>query len=367
MERSKKIIRTSIVGIIVNLILVLFKMLVGMVTGSIAIILDAVNNMGDALSSIITIVGTKLAGKAPDNKHPYGYGRIEYLTSVIIAAIVLMAGATSLRESIDKVLHPQSANYTVVSLVIIAVGVVAKFLCGRYVKGIGEKLDAQSLIASGSDAFFDSILSSATFAAAVVSMIWGISLEGILGLVISLIIIKAGIEMMMETIHCIIGERVDQELTNAVKAKTRTIKGVRGAYDLTLHNYGPTETIGSIHVEVDDNMTAHEIHHLTHQITKAIYDEFRIILTVGIYASNTSDPKVVAFREKAAQIATGHEGVLQTHGFYMDEEIKTVMFDVVMDFKIDEKTILGQIYKELEQEFPGYHFEISKDTFYSDI
>ena len=184
-QRERKIIHTSLVGIGVNLVLVLFKAALGFVTGSIAILLDAVNNLSDALSSIITIIGTRLAGRRPDRKHPYGYGRVEYLTAVIIAVIVLMAGITSLKESAFKVISPEKASYSVVSLVIIAVAIAAKLLVGRYVKRVGEEINAQSLVASGSDALFDAILSLGTLIAAAASMIWGLSLEGILGVIIS--------------------------------------------------------------------------------------------------------------------------------------------------------------------------------------
>ena len=154
MERNKKIIQTSVIGIASNLVLILFKMGVGLVAHSIAIILDAINNLGDVLSMVITIIGTKLASKAPDKKHPYGYGRIEYISSILISFIILAAGLISVRESVTKIVNPEPAEYTYVSLIIIAAAVVGKFLSGRYIKSVGEKINAQSLVASGSDAFF---------------------------------------------------------------------------------------------------------------------------------------------------------------------------------------------------------------------
>lgn len=366
MERCKTIIRTSIIGIVVNLVLVLFKMAVGFLSNSIAIILDAVNNLGDALSSIITIIGTKLAGKAPDKKHPYGYGRIEYLTSVLIAVIVLLAGITSIRESVIKILSPEQANYSVVSLIIIAVAVIVKFLCGKYVKSVGEKIHAQALEASGSDALFDSILSLGTLVAAVISMVWHISLEGILGLVISIIIVKAGIEMLIETLNSIIGVRTDRELSEALKEKVNSFDEVRGAYDLTLHNYGPMEIIGSIHIEVDDTMTARELHKLTRMITETVYHEFGIILTVGIYASNTSDEQVMELKGRLEEIISRYPAVLQMHGFYAEPETKTATFDLVIDFSADSQEVQGKILAEIQPLYPKYHFMIIIDSDYSD-
>ncbi len=365
-NRNQKIIRTSVIGIVVNLVLVVFKLIVGLMADSIAIVLDAVNNLGDALSSIITIIGAKLAGKAPDKKHPYGYGRIEYLTSVLIAVIVLMAGLTSIRESLDKVLHPQPASYTAVSLVILAVAVAVKFLCGRYVKAVGEEIHAQSLVAAGSDAFFDSILSLATLAAAVASILWQVSLEGILGLAISLIILKAGVEMLLETLNSIIGERADSELSEKLKEKINAYPEVRGAYDLTLHNYGPTEIIGSVHIEVDDSLTAREIHRLTRQITTEVYLEFGIVLTVGIYASNTSDEKLMEVRRYLERLVGEQEEILQMHGFYGDSESRNITFDLIVDFRADAQRVKEEVLGRLREKYPSVRFDIVLDSDYSD-
>ena len=366
MDRSKKIIRSSLVGVGVNLVLVLFKAAVGLATNSIAVILDAVNNFSDALSSVITIVGTKLSGKAPDKKHPYGYGRIEYLTSVIIAVIVLLAGVTSLRESIDKTIHPQDAEYSAVTLVIIAVAVLVKFFCGRYVKGVGKKINSGSLIASGSDAFFDAILSFATLIAGILNLLWGWRLEGPLGIVISLIIVKAGIEMLLETLNSIIGVRADKELTDALKETINSYPEVQGAYDLTLHNYGPTRIIGSVHVQLPDNMTAKQIHALTRRITYDVYLKHGIILTVGIYASDDSSPELTAVRQTLTEAVAARPEILQMHGFYGDAEQKTVSFDLIVDFKADAEKVRGEICREMTERYPEYRFDIILDSDYSD-
>ena len=364
-DRDRKIVHTSLVGIGVNLVLVLFKAVLGFVTGSIAILLDAVNNLSDALSSIITIIGTRLAGRAPDKKHPYGYGRVEYLTSVIIAVIVLMAGITSLKESALKVIAPEEASYSIVSLVIIAVAIAAKLLVGRYVKKVGEEINAQSLVASGSDALFDAILSLGTLIAAAVSMFWGLSLEGIIGVIISVFILKAGFEMLMETLNSIIGIRTDPALSEKLKAKVCSYAGVLGAYDLTLHNYGPTEIIGSVHIEVPDEMTAREIHSLSRQITAGVLTEFGIILTVGIYAANTSG-EFGGIRKAVEEVAAKRPEILQMHGFYAQPEQKRIMFDLIVDFQADAKEIRNRVLAELNYLYPDWHFDIILDSDYSD-
>ncbi len=362
MDRSREIVKVSIVGILANLVLVAFKAFVGLVSGSIAVILDAVNNLSDALSSVITIVGTKLAGKAPDKKHPYGYGRIENISSVTIAVIVLLAGLAAFKESVEKIIHPEEADYSVVSLIIIAAAVVVKLLLGRYVKGRGEKLNSQSLIASGSDALFDAAISASTLVAAAVSLIWHISIEGWLGAVIAVIIIKSGVEILLESLNSIIGQRVDSELAVKLKEYVNSFPEVRGAYDLSLHHYGPEKVIGSVHVELPDDMTARQIHTLTRQISEGVYRDFGIILTVGIYASNTAGGEGEAMRAALEQIAGSYPEFRQLHGFYVEQEEKRVSFDLILSFGCDAAAIRDEIVKRIGQQYPGYTFYAVLDS-----
>ena len=235
-DREKTIVRTSVIGIIANVLLAAFKAAVGIISNSIAVTLDAVNNLSDALSSVITIIGAKLGAKKPDKKHPLGYGRIEYLSSMIVAAIVLYAGITSLVEYVKKIIHPEAADYGMVSLIIIAVAIIVKLLLGRYVKKQGEKVNSGALVASGNDASFDAILSASVLASAIVFLIWGISLEAYVGVIISIVIIKAGIEMMIETLNDIIGQRGDAEVSKQIKRLVNEEPEVRGAYELNVFN-----------------------------------------------------------------------------------------------------------------------------------
>lgn len=363
MSRQAKIVKTSIIGIVVNLILVAFKATIGILVNSIAITLDAVNNLTDALSSIITIIGTKLAGKAPDKDHPYGYGRIEYFTAVIIAAIVLWAGVTSFMESWPKIFNPDVTSYTTVSLIIIAVAVVVKFVLGRYVKNVGEEINSQALVASGSDAFFDAILSLSTLVAAIISVYFNISLEGILGVVISIVIVKAGIDILRETVDSMLGERIDSELSRKIKASVCEFPEVYGAYDLSLHNYGPEDMQGSVHVEVDDTLTALEIHTLTRNIAFKIFEEYSIILTVGIYARND---KYNDIRDDIYEIASKYEEVLEVHGFIVNEDIKLITFDIIVDFDADREAIKDDILTQIKNKHPEFNYCIIDDYDVSD-
>ena len=324
-SREKTIIRTSIIGIIANVFLAAFKAVIGIMTHSIAIVLDAVNNISDAGSSLITIVGTKLAGKEPDKKHPFGYGRIEYLSAMIISVIVLYAGITSFVESVKQILHPETPEYNTISLIIVAVAVAVKVLLGRYVKSIGEKVNSDSLINSGEDATLDSVISASTLVAAGIFMIFHISLEAWLGAIISVVIIKSGIEMLQDTISKILGEQNDPELAREIKNTVTSFPDVQGAYDLVLNNYGPDAWNGSIHIEVPDTYTADQLDLLIRKIQMAVYKKHRVALTaIGVYSVNTKDAEVIEMKRRVREIVFAHPDVKQIHGFYLVKEEKTM-------------------------------------------
>ena len=364
MSRDRIIIRTSIIGIAANVFLALFKAAVGIMSHSIAIVLDAVNNISDAASSLITIVGTKLAGKDPDRKHPFGYGRIEYLTAMIIAVIVVYAGLTSFTESVKKIIEPETADYSAVTLVIVAVGVLVKIVLGRYVKKIGEKVNSDSLINSGEDATLDSVISASTLVAAVIFIFFHISLEAWLGVVISLIIIKSGVEMLRDTLSELLGERAGIELSNSIKKTVKSFPDVSGAYDLILNNYGPDTFNGSVHIEVPDSYSADELDDLIRRITTAVFEKHNVILTaVGVYSVNTKDAHVIKVREDIRSIVMADPNIVGMHGFYISEDRKEIRFDMVFSFNTpDRRTLYHEIVNKLNEKYPGYDLRIGIDS-----
>ena len=362
-NREKTIVKTSIIGILTNVLLVGFKAFVGLMSNSIAIILDAVNNLSDALSSVVTIIGAKLGAKQPDKKHPLGYGRIEYLSSMIVAALVLYAGITSLVESIKKIIRPEAAEYGTVTLVIISVAIVVKLILGLYVKKQGKKVNSGALVASGSDAMFDAILSASVLASAIVCLIWGVSLEAYVGVVIAGFIIKAGVEMMIETLNDIIGKREDAETTKELKQIICEEESVLGAYDVTLFNYGPNRNYGSVHVELPDTLTVDDVDRITRRIQVDVYQKTGVILTgIGVYSYNTPNDEAAQMRNKVQETVLSHEWALQMHGFYADTEKKTARFDVVMSFDVDRKEALETMYKEICGMYPDYEIVIVPDV-----
>ncbi len=366
-NRDKIIIRTSIIGIAANVLLAGFKAAVGILAHSIAVTMDAVNNLSDAGSSLITIIGTKLAGKQPDKKHPWGYGRIEYLSAMLIAVIVLYAGVTSLSESVKKIISPELPDYSAVSLVIVSAGVLVKILLGQFVKKTGEKVNSDALVNSGTDALMDSIISASTLAAAVIYLLFHVSLEAWLGAVISAVIIKSGIEMLKDTLSEILGERISPETAKAVRKCILSFPEISGVYDMIFHDYGPDRINCSAHIEILDTMTADRIDQLQRDITMKLFQEQNIILTaLSVYAVNTRDSHVKEIRNQIYKTVLNLEHVIQVHGFYLNEAEKRMQFDVIVDFDAEDRTaVYQQVMQNVSSLYPEYQLLCTLDTDFS--
>ena len=367
-DREKTIVRTGIIGIVANILLASFKALVGVAIHSTAMVLDAVNNFSDVLSSVVTIIGTKIASRKPDKKHPLGHGRVEYLAQMIIAALILYAGITALWESIKKIIDPVDPDHSAVSLGIISVAIVVKIFLGLYVKKQGKKAKSDLLISSGTDALFDAILSTAVLISAVILIFFKFNIEAYVSIIISLFILKAGFGIIKEAVDDMLGHRVETEYTKKVKETVTTFPEVYGAYDIVLHNYGPDRYLGSVHIEVDDRMTADKIDSLTRNITGKVYEETGIILTaVGIYSNNSSDERLMKMRKDITELVVDHKHILQLHGFYVDEEKKRITFDVVVDFEEqDREGLIAHIKNDVKNVLPEYELVVAIDSDISD-
>jgi len=367
-SREKQIIRVSIIGIVANVFLAGFKFAVGFFARSVAIMADALNNASDVLSSVVTIIGTKLAGRAAGKAHPFGHGRVEYITAAIISGIVLYAGITALIESVSRIINPVEPEHSAVSLGVVAAGVIVKIVLGRYVKSQGEKLSSDSLKNSGADALMDSAVSSTTLIGALAFMFAGLNLEAWLGVFISIMIIKAAVDMFMETTSKILGEREDSELTRAIKETICETEGVYGAYDLILTNYGPDKLIGSVHIEVPDTWTAGKIDETSREIMHRVAMKNHIALSaIGVYSHNTTDKRASEIRENVTRAAMSQKYVLQVHGFYCNIDEKTIRFDVVADFAAPStEDIHKKVTDAVRKLYPEYELTVQIDSDFSD-
>lgn len=368
MERNKIIIRTSIMGIGVNILLVLCKALIGLFSNSIAILLDALNNFSDVISSLITIMGTKLAGREADEEHPFGHGRYEYISAIIIAVLVMYAGITSIIESIKKILKPELPRYEWLSLWIILVAVITKILLSIYLKKVGKKINSNSLIMSGIDAKFDAFISVSTLVAALIFLYTGISTEPYLALLISILLMKSGYAMLTDTLSFILGKRVDTEKARRVRECILSVDGVEAVYDLVFNDYGPDSMLATAHIEVERELKAYEIDEMTRDIIDLVYQKEKIVMpAIGIYAKPSDDRESEKILDKIRRLIFKHTHILQIHGFTVNFEKKLIRFDIIVGFEEKNREKLYQeIKEEVEKACSGFEVQIMMDINHSD-
>ena len=368
-KREKGIVATSSIGIGGNVVLVAMKAIIGIITGSIALIVDAVNNLTDALSSIITIIGTKLSNKKPDRKHPYGHGRVEYVTSTIIGALILFAGGMAIYESIVSIIdhfkNGTMPEFTNISLIIISVAILIKLGLGIFYRIRAKQLNSDVLKASGLDALFDAILSLGTLVSAIVALFANTYIEGYVGIAIGLFILRSGFGVVRDSISQIIGQRIDDETTTKIKHEIAEVPGVDGVYDLILNSYGTNKFIGSVHIGVKNDISAVDIMDLEKKISGLMYFKHNIIMTVGIYAQDTEDEETQEMLTYLLGAIKENPNILQVHGFYINREINIVSFDIVLSF--DEKDPEGAaeaIRQNIKVQFPKYNYICNIDYDY---
>ena len=362
-SREKVIAQTGIIGIITNIGLSIMKAVFGIIANSISIILDAVNNLSDVLSSLITVIGIKLAGKRPNKKHPLGYGRFEYVSSLVVGIVIIATAIMALSESIKKLITPEDTNYTTTTLIILSVSIAVKIALGIYTYYKGKKVNSSALRGSGIDALSDAVITTSTLVGAIICMHTKVNIDGYLGIVISIFIFKAGFDLLFENIGELLGKRLSPDMSKALKTTILKFPEAIGVYDIFVENFGPNKYMGSAHIEIDSKMTANEIDDLTRKISYAVYEEHHIILTIGIYSIETSDEEIVNLRKEAFKIILSHDYVIQVHGFKCYKDKKLVTIDVVQDFKNKEqKELLEHLKSDLKEKFPDYEFILIQDV-----
>ena len=362
MERHEKIIKISLIGVAVNAGLAAVKILVGIATQSIAISNDGINDLTDTCSSLLTAAGTKLSVRRPDRKHPFGYGRVEYLTSLVVAFLIGVVGVLAFRGAIATIVGGIRAHYGALDLILLTVALLVKLCLGFFLRAMGKKTDSIALIGSGTDALADGSITSCTIVSALLNLFFGLHIESYLAIVVSVFILKAGVELLAESLNPIIGERESTEVMKELRGEVMQHPEVLGVYDIILNNYGHGKKIGSLHIEVDDDMTAAQIHRLTRRVTEEIFAKYGILLTIGIYASNTRDPEAARLFDTILNVCRKQEGIVQVHGFFADWERKCVSFDMVTDFRSDGQKLRAEVLKELKESCPALRFDVALDV-----
>lgn len=365
--RTKDITRAGIIGILANIGLALVKIAIGSITGSVAVVSDAVNNLSDAGSSVLTILGSFLAGKDPDEKHPYGYGRIEYITGLVISILVLVVGVEFLQTSIKAILHPNQVKFSGITIGIMILTLGIKLLLGFYTKGVGKRASSPALIASGTEALGDCAVTAVTVIAAVIALATDVAVDGYAGLIVSGFVLYSGIRLVFDTFNDIIGKRYDKEVASILYSEIEAVPMIKGAYDLILHNYGPERYIGSVNVEIEDYHTVAELSDVLLPLQALINQKYGIFLVFGFYSVNTKDTDTVVDREHLWELLKTNPDILNFHAFYIDRQEKRLRFDVTVSFRVKDNALFRQeLIALLEKDYPNYTYMINIDHRYGE-
>lgn len=354
---------TSGLGIFVNIAMALIKVFIGLLVSSIAIISEGVNSAADAMSALITLVGAKLAQKHPDEKHPFGYGRIEYLVSLVIAVLILVTGIQMVISSVKLIFHPEELSISYVALAIVAGTAVIKFFLGIYTIKMGKKADSSALIGVGMEGRNDSFASVITIVSSLLFLIFHVSVDAYAGILISLLIIKAGLEVLKDTISDILGRPGEHELAVQLYREIRKTDGIISAADMMLHNYGPDAWSGSVNVEIDHNKTVGEIYQFLHRLQLHIMHEYQVTMVFGVYAVDNEHAHIKELRKRIGEFVRTQEHLKSYHAVYMDEKDHKIYCDFIVDYKLQDWDALRETFTEYITGFyPEYGVELVIET-----
>ncbi|WP_409199650.1 cation diffusion facilitator family transporter [Methanobrevibacter sp. DSM 116169] len=365
-ERTRMITFAAIMGIAANIIFSISKIIIGIISNSISIISDGVNNLIDVSSSIITILGLKLSQLPPDHDHPLGYGRIEYLSGMVISAIILFTGFEFLRISIGRIINPEYTYFLTFQIIILIIMIIGKWALAIFTKFMGERTQSEALIASAADAKVDVLTSTLVVLSAIVSKYTGWYIDGYVGIILSIFICYTGLSLIKDTISSLIGKRPNKKLTETLKKEVLKFEPIIGAYDLIAHDYGPTTKLASINVELPDYVTVEEAYGAMDAAQHYIWDNYNIHVVFGLHSVNTYDKNVVERREYVKYIIKDFPGAISIHNFSYNKSNQLFRFDVVVDFSVNDfymfKKNLTEIIKE---KYPNAETEIDINLDYS--
>lgn len=370
--RGKYIFLGGIVGILSNLLLFLIKLSVGLITSSIAIMADAFNNLSDAGSSIITIVGFKLSDKPADAEHPFGHGRMEYISALIVSFMVMLVGFEFVKSSVKRIFNPIKIEFETIPFVLLLISILIKLWLSHFNKFIGNKIDSSALKAASTDALGDVFTSSSVAISFLVSKFTSFPIDGYLGTLVALFILYSGFSLTKETLNPLLGEAPDPELVQKIKNMVLSYDKITGVHDLIIHNYGPCRCMASIHAEVPSNISIMEIHEIIDKAEREISEKLKIYLVIHMDPIAIDDKEVKKDYDMICDIIKQDERIKSIHDFRVigKGDVKNLLFDIVIDsekmFKTMTKreTLVATINKAVKENHPKYNCIITVDNDY---
>ena len=365
--RKKVLRRTAVTGIASNAFIAVLKLIIGLASGSVAIISDAANNLSDMLSSIVTIIGFNASTRRPTHSHPLGFGRMEYISALFVAFLVIFTGASFFRTSMDRIMEPSPVTISIPMVIILVMTILIKLGLWRINIKNGKKIESEALSASGSDALSDALATTVTIVAAIASRFSTLPIDGVAGIIVSVFILYAGITSVIGTVSTIVGERPTKDTVKLLRSLINNHPPLTGGYDIQIHTYGPSRSIGTCNVEVPSDSLTEEVFDAMTDAQEEILDKMGIYMTFGMYAVNTKNPVVQLMKQEVLKVLrTTSPAVLSIHGFHVHFEDSRVHFDVVVDFTVtDLAAFRAAEQKALEEAFPTYKFSFNIDPDYA--
>lgn len=358
----------SITGIVVNLLMFAAKFTVGTLTNSVAITADAVNNISDAGSSVISLASFKLAGKPADESHPFGYARIEYIASSLVAVIILFIGLELIKESIDRIKHPTGTEFSIVAIVVLVISIAAKYWLSRFHTDLGKRIDSTVMQASAADSLADVMATSAVLLSTILSPLLGFQLDGYIGIAVALFIMFSGLRVLKETIDRILGQRPPQELINDITGIIRQNEGVIGIHDMVVHEYGPNRTFASVHAEVDARADILESHDLIDNIERDVAQKLGIHMVIHMDPVVIDDPYVNELHQLTADVVKKIDDSLTIHDFRVVKgpTHSNLIFDITVPLgcRMGDREIREQVIALMKEKNPRLYLVITIDRSY---
>ena len=345
---------TSVVGILCNVLLFAGKLAVGMVMRSVSVMADAFNNLSDAASSVIGFVGVKMAGKPADREHPFGHGRIEYIAALVVAFLVIQVGLTFFKSSLDKIRHPEDLSFDLVSMLILTASVAVKLWLGRFNKALGKRINSSVMQAAAADALGDVVTTLATMGSILFFHFTQINIDGFVGLLVSLVVMWAGIGIARDTLEPLIGQPVDQKLYREISEFVESYDGILGSHDLIVHNYGPTRSLASIHAEVPNDVDIETSHEIIDRIERDAARKLGIFLVIHMDPVAVRDERVTELKEQVTAELKKIDERLSLHDFRIvdGEQQINLIFDVVVPHSYSDKD-MTQLHLDIVEKVSG--------------
>ncbi len=358
----------GIVGVCTNLLLAAVKMVTGTVAGSVSIFADGINNLSDSASSIVTLVGFKLAGKPADAEHPFGHERIEYISGLIVSFVILLVGFQLAQEAVDKILNPQPAQTSLLTVVILIVSMLLKLWQCLFYRNIAKRIDSSSLLATATDSRNDILATGGVLVGVVLWLLTDINLDGILGLVVAVLVLISGIQLVRETSSPLLGQAPSKELVDSIYEHILSYDGILGVHDLTVHNYGPDRWFATVHCEVDARENVLVSHDLVDNIERTVGKGLGIQLVIHMDPIVVDDPRTNAVHRQIAEMVRAVEPQATVHDFraVWGPTHANLIFDVAVPFtcKLSKQELLQRIQQGIHALDPSYYPVITIDRDY---